>query len=298
VDDDPLGLELVEEVLTDAGFHVIPSTDGETAWAALERGDRAPDAVVTDRYMPGLDGIELLGRIKQDDRFAAVPVIMVTAASERQEILEGIDAGAYYYVTKPLDREMLVAMTRAAVSDFARYKSLQREVHTDADTLALVRDAVFDFRTPEQASNLGALLAKACPEPERVVLGLTELLVNAVEHGNLEISYEEKTDLTRDGRLHLEIERRLGDPRYADRTARVRLRRVESGVEIVIRDQGAGFDPQPFLNIDPARVFDSHGRGIAIAKLMSFDELEYRDGGREAVGRVHAGDAETGASAS
>ena len=287
VDDDPLGLELIEEVLAEAGYSVLTATDGERAWSALQELSDPPDAVLTDRFMPGLDGIELLGRVKADARLAAVPVIMVTAASERQEIIEGIDAGAYYYVTKPLDREMLRSMTRAAVSDFARYRSLQREAHTDADTMSLMSDAEFHFRTTEQASNLGAFLAKACPDPERVVLGLSELLVNAIEHGNLEISYEEKSRLTREGRLRGEIEQRLSDPRYSGREARVRLHRGETAIEISIRDDGSGFDPTPYLTIDPSRVFDSHGRGIAIAKLMSFDALEYRDGGCEAVGRIH-----------
>jgi len=286
VDDDPLGLELVQEVLTDAGFEVKTATDGAAAWDALQTMPEPPDAVLTDRFMPGVDGIELLGRIKGDPRVEAVPVIMVTAASDRQEIIEGIDAGAYYYVTKPLDREMLLSMTRAAVADFARFKSLQHEVHADADTMSLLRDAEFEFRTADQATNLGTFLAKACPDAERVVLGLSELLINAVEHGNLEISYDHKSALTREGTLHREIERRLGEPRYSDRIARVRFHRQHGAIEITIRDEGPGFDPEPFLTIDPARVFDSHGRGIAIAKLMSFDELEYRDGGCEVVGRI------------
>lgn len=286
VDDDPLGLELVQEVLSEAAFEIVTAGDGEAAWRILQGMPEPPDAVLTDRFMPGVDGIELLGRIKDDPRLAAVPVIMVTAASDRQEIIEGIDAGAYYYVTKPLDRELLLSMTNAAVADFARFKRLQREVHSDADTLALLRDAAFGFRTAEQASNLAAFLAKACPDPERVVLGLSELLVNAIEHGNLEISYDEKSALTQQGALQGEIQRRLADRHYRDRTATVRLTRQPHQIEITIRDEGAGFDPQPYLTIDPARVFDSHGRGIAIAKLMSFDDLEYRDGGREVIGRI------------
>ncbi len=293
VDDDPLGLELVEEVLSDAAFEIVSARDGEAAWQMLQSMSEPPDAVLTDRFMPGVDGIELLGRIKDDPRLAAVPVIMVTAASDRQEVIEGIDAGAYYYVTKPLDREMLLAMTNAAVADFARVKKLQREVVSEADTLSLLQDAVFGFRTAEQASNLAAFLAKACPDPERVVLGLSELLVNAIEHGNLEISYDEKSALSEEGALHAEIQRRLSDSRYRDRTATVSLTRKPDQIEITIRDDGPGFDPQPYLTIDPARVFDSHGRGIAIAKLMSFDELEYRDGGCEVIGRIRLPAADT-----
>ena len=107
------------------------------------------------------------------------------------------------------------------------------------------------------------------------MLGLTELLVNAVEHGNLEISYDEKTELTRERALQREISRRLALPAYRDRVAAVRFERSGGRVQVEICDQGPGFDPEPYLTIDPRRVFDSHGRGIAIAKLLSFDRLEY-----------------------
>ncbi len=53
-----------------------------------------------------------------------------------------------------------------------------------------------------------------------------------------------------------------------------------------IRDQGSGFDPEQYLEIDPKRVFDAHGRGIAMARLLSFDDLSYEDGGRCAVATV------------
>ncbi len=286
VDDDALSVELVQEYLDPETFRVHVAVDGEEAWRLLEATAPLPDVVLTDRLMPRMNGLELLRRIKADSEMAALPVIMVTSASDRAEIIEGIDAGAYYYLVKPIDREMLCSMVRAAVFDHARVKELQREVRVGAGTLGLLRQGRFDFRTPEHAANLGTLLAKACPEPERVVLGLTELLVNAVEHGNLEISYEEKTCLTRDRALGREIGRRLELPAYRDRAATVTFERCDGGVRVEIVDQGQGFDPEPYLTIDPRRVFDSHGRGIAIARLVSFDRLEYHDGGRRAVGWI------------
>jgi monovalent cation/proton antiporter MnhG/PhaG subunit len=72
---------------------------------------------------------------------------MVTSASDRAEIIEGIDAGAYYYLVKPIDREMLCSMVRAAVFDHARVKELQREVRVGAGTLGLLRLPDFFSRT-------------------------------------------------------------------------------------------------------------------------------------------------------
>jgi anti-sigma regulatory factor (Ser/Thr protein kinase) len=153
-----------------------------------------------------------------------------------------------------------------------------------------MRTGTFEFRTPEEATDLGGFLAKACPDPERVVIGLSELLINAVEHGNLEISYEEKSDLMRAGRWSEEVRRRLEVERFAGRVATARFERDEGRMRIIICDQGPGFDPSPYLQIDPGRVFDSHGRGIAIANLLSFDEIRYRNGGREVEAMVRCPD--------
>ncbi len=286
VDDDPNSIDLIVEYLDGSDFDIVTARDGEEAYSILSARPRDFDVLLTDRMMPRMNGMELLHKVKRNPATAHLPVIMVTAAAERKDIVEGISAGAYYYMAKPIDGEVLVSMVKAAAYDFDRFKELQRQVSTDAGTLGLMRSGVFDFRSPDEATNLGTFLAKACPDPERVVLGLSELLINAVEHGNLEISYTEKSQLNRGGRWQEEIEARLCSETFATRVATASFERSNSHIVIVIRDQGKGFDPGPYLQIDPQRVFDSHGRGIAIANLLSFDSLEYRDRGREVVGRI------------
>jgi len=281
VDDDPLSVELILEHLASGGYEIETARDGAEGWAKLEGRPDDFDVVLLDRIMPRMGGMELLRRIKNHSMLAALPVIMETSAGDLQEVVEGIRAGAYYYLTKPFEADVLRSMVRAAAEDYERYRILQRDVRTSAGMLRLMRTGTFEFRTPEEATDLGSFLAKACRDPERVVIGLSELLINAVEHGNLEISYEEKSELMRSGRWSEEIRRRLGTERFAARVATARMERDRSRMRIVIRDQGRGFDPAPYLRIDPGRVFDSHGRGIAIANLLSFDEIRYRDGGRE-----------------
>jgi DNA-binding response OmpR family regulator len=290
VDDDPLSLEIICEYLQPPAFETVTAHDGQEGWSVLDRRPHQFDVVLTDRMMPRIDGMQLLQRIKRDPRSRSLPVIMVTAAAERRDIVEGINAGAYYYLTKPIDGEMLVVMAGAAASDYERFRALQREVRAEQGVLGLLRQGIFEYRRPEEATRLGAFLAKACPQPERVVTGLSELLINAVEHGNLEISYAEKSTLIRSGEWQNEVERRLTSETYAPRVARVELERTNREIVVTIRDQGAGFDPKPYLQIDPQRVFDSHGRGIAIANLLSFDSLYYRDDGREAIGIIQLPD--------
>ncbi len=124
---------------------------------------------------------------------------------------------------------------------------------------------------PAEISFLEELLAvhisSGCGQPD-ASMGLLELLVNAVEHGNLEITYEEKGRLQAERRLDEERRRRLLLPEYRDRRARVDLERVANALEITILDEGKGFDFERYLVLDKSRLFDAHGRGILLASTM------------------------------
>ena len=181
---------------------------------------------------------------------------------------------------------MLVAIVAAAVG-FRREKSrLESMVAEEANAYRFLVNGDFQFRTLDEARRLTLLLSQACPDPKRVALGLSELLVNAVEHGNLGIGYAEKSRLLRQGRWQEEIEARLAEECYRDRFVAVAFRRAEEDISISIVDQGEGFDWRPFLDFSPERAFDIHGRGISVARLLSFDSLEYRGVGNEVVVRV------------
>jgi CheY-like chemotaxis protein/anti-sigma regulatory factor (Ser/Thr protein kinase) len=290
VEDDGDLRQALVELLAAAGIDVDEAEDGAAAWEMLDSGEANHDVVITDRMMPRLDGIELLRKIKTHRELALLPVIILTVATEPRQVVEGIDAGAYAYLPKPVEADVLISMIRSAAADWRHVQELSRHIQTDAETWNLARQARFEYRSPNQAMGLGALLAKACPDPDRVVMGLSELLVNAIEHGNLEIGYEEKSRLLESQGWQAEVDRRLSLPEYTGRIAVVELERSSDAVVFKIHDQGRGFEPGPYLEIDPARVFDAHGRGIAMAKLLSFDELRYKNGGRCAVATVLVSD--------
>lgn len=145
----------------------------------------------------------------------------------------------------------------------------------------------FVVRTLDEAEGLASLLAQLCPEPERRVGGFVELLVNAIEHGNLEISCAEKRQLLMDGLWHARIQELLEDPRFATRTVRVQFERGEAGsVEFSIEDDGQGFDVAAVLKRELEDNDTRNGRGIALARLMSFDELTYEGKGNRVIGRI------------
>jgi len=281
VDDEPLNLELIVQYLENSGVISVCVDGGEKAWDLLQKYPARYSAVLLDRMMPGMDGMELLARIKSDAALAVLPVIMQTAEIEKQSILEGLQAGAHYYLTKPYDGQTLLAIVNTAVSDYARYTALQANARKSAHTLKMMAKGRFVFKSLEDARDLAALLANACTDSDRIVLGLTELMINAVEHGNLGISYEEKSRLNNTGDWEYEVKRRLDLPENKDKHGFVEFERNTSKIVFNIIDQGSGFDWRPYLELSPERALESHGRGIALAKSISFDRIEYCGNGNE-----------------
>ncbi|MBI1207548.1 MAG: hypothetical protein GC191_09715 [Azospirillum sp.] len=139
----------------------------------------------------------------------------------------------------------------------------------------------FQFRTPDEVNLLARWLGGLCPDPSEAEGGLAELMLNAVEHGNLGIDYTEKKNLVQAGHFEAEVARRLALPANAERFAEIRVRRHAGGIDFVIRDRGEGFDWSRYLDFDPSRLADPTGRGIAMARQLVFSELEYRGCGNE-----------------
>ncbi len=290
VDDEPVNLEIIGEYLDEPIYSLTFAEDGEEAWEKLQAAQSSPspiDLIVLDRMMPRLGGIELLKRVKADQRYRHVPVIMQTAASSPEQVREGINAGAYYYLTKPYEPDALLGVVRAALEDVADQRaSASAAASVGVYQLPVGETRVIDFHTLDEAHHLAGELATLCAEPSLVAMGLTELLVNAIEHGNLGISYAEKKALRQKDGWEDEVARRLADPAYAQRRARVSIVRDSGAVVFTVEDEGAGFDWQRYLEFDPERAFDPNGRGIAMARQVAFGKLEYRGRGNVVVATV------------
>jgi DNA-binding response OmpR family regulator len=286
VDDEPFNLEILIEYLDIEGYRTVSALNGVVAWEILEKAPESFDAILLDRMMPEMDGMEVLTRIKAHPVLNSLPVIMQTAKAAKEDVVEGLQAGAYYYLTKPFDKDKLLAIVKTAVQDHQEYRHLQRELAQATGALFMMDSASFHFKTIEQGRNLAALLANAVPNPDMVVLGLSELVVNAVEHGNLGISYEQKSALVEIDDWADEVRRRMDLPEHREKRVTLNFTRTEREVRFLIEDQGAGFDWEKFLEISPERAFHTHGRGIAIANTVSFSRLEYRGRGNQVLAVV------------
>lgn len=295
VDDEALNLEILLEYFDgEETFTLQAAESGEAAWQMLQNPEYEFKLILLDRMMPGLDGIGLLKRIKLDPRLAAIPVIMQTAANSPDQIREGLEAGAYYYLTKPYRRDSLLAIVHAALSDAEARSSLSRQLHLHINSLQFLDQAEFSIRTIEEAAQLASFIANACPNPDAAVMGISELLINGVEHGNLGLTYAEKSRFKQDDSWQEEIKRRTALPENAGKEVRLSYRRQADSITLRICDQGNGFTWQNYLEIDPQRAFDPNGRGIALSRMLSFSNITYEGSGNVAVATISRSDSRNG----
>lgn len=287
VDDDPFFRELTQIVLEDCQYAIETAEDGLAAWGILDADPVRFDLILLDKQMPRLDGISLLKRIRADSRFKDLRVIMLTGDVGQADIEEGLAAGAYYYLTKPSSDDVLKRVVRNALDEARQFREMLERIGQQNLNLNLLKRAEFTCHSLSEARSLALLLADASLDPGRTVNGYAELLINAIEHGNLGITYEEKGRMLAQGSWSDEVEALLCDPRHAESCVSVTLERNAAGLTVTIADQGNGFDWRNFMEFSAERAFDLHGRGIAMSRVLSFDSLEYLGNGSCVVTRVH-----------
>jgi class 3 adenylate cyclase/CheY-like chemotaxis protein len=131
VDDNETNRDILDARLTAHGYQTAQAADGEEALAAAR--EHLPDLILLDVMMPKLGGIEVCRRIKGDESFPYTPIILVTAKSDTQDVVAGLDAGADEYLAKPIDQVALVARVRSML----RVKALHDQVQAQAADLAI-----------------------------------------------------------------------------------------------------------------------------------------------------------------
>ncbi|NTW88281.1 MAG: response regulator [Desulfobulbaceae bacterium] len=164
VDDDPNNLSVVRDCLVECNYTILVAEDGESA---VQRADYAkPDLILLDVMMPGIDGYETCRRLKSLESTKDIPVIFMTALAETGHKVKGLEVGAVDYITKPFQREELLARIAVHLHNRELTRKLQ-----DANELLETR---VEERTAELAQTIGALhdeiIARKKGEEERVRL--------------------------------------------------------------------------------------------------------------------------------
>ncbi len=280
VDDNPVDRELAVRCL--APLHDLEVIEAEDGRQALEMiSASVPDLVLTDLRMPELDGLELVR--ETGERFANLPVILMTAQGSEKIAAKALLEGAASYVPKA----DLVEFLAETVQQMLGVSLARRE---RADVLKYLESSESRFELANDPALISPLVAYLQDDLERtgfadeqvrsqIGTALHEALSNAMIHGNLEVSSELRKNGTDPFRAAIR-ERSRSEP-WASRRVHCLAERSSDQVRYVIRDEGPGFDTSSLP--DPTRpesLLKAQGRGLFL--ISSFmDEVEHNRTGNE-----------------
>jgi DNA-binding response OmpR family regulator len=149
VDDSPTQLLILRNLLEKNGFVVQGAADGEHALSCAR--ENKPDLVISDIFMPKMNGYELCQALKQDSRLKSVPVILLTTMSVSESIVEALNTGADYFIPKPYDEKYLLSKVKFILATMALNSNYDRK-----ETMEVVVDGKHHTVTanPQQIMNL------------------------------------------------------------------------------------------------------------------------------------------------
>ncbi len=275
VDDESLVRSFLQTAAQKGGHEIRVAGDGEEGWTVFE--EFKPDLVLTDIEMPHLNGLELLSRIRETRN--DVIVVVLTGHGNEEYAVEALRLKANNYLQKPVRHFELKHL-------FKKYESVveARNLGQEAPGKIVSKNftAEYDNRlllVPRRADELVRQTGDIFDEKQKMglLLGLVELLVNAIEHGNLGVTGQEKAAAMEKGFDAYQelLTKRLSDARLAARKVTVEYKQDIMGCEWLISDEGEGFKWREFIqNMSGENVFRTNCRGVYLSCLQ-FDQLEY-----------------------
>lgn len=279
VEDDFGSREFLYSLIKLEGYDVKQASNGEEGLEVYK--EYHPDLVISDIQMPKMDGLEMLSQLRSDKSDAIF--IITTAFGSEDYAIEALRLGANNYLKKPIDKRSLLGLIK-------KYKSIvdSRTLAKKAEGRVVEKELKIEFDTHfEHISSIVSQLISEISlkiddsDKTNIELGLDELITNSIEHGNLDISYEEKVEAVDKNTLVDLYNQRLGDPELAKRKVIVNYIQKPGYSEWLITDEGKGFDwksiPDPTQG---AQLMELNGRGIFITNFL-FDEMEYLGKGNQ-----------------
>ncbi len=278
VDDQEALRTLLARLLEREGFDPIQAENGAQAVEMYK--SESPLVVVSDIMMPKMDGLALLNEIRRIDRNATV--ILMTGQGNEDVLLKALRGGATNFFKKPFNVRELIEEIRKVVEfrlEAARSSLFSPLLVEETKTFVLPRaDSPF-FPVINQIT-----LQLPCILPAEDILnlkiGIEEVITNAIEHGNLGITYEAKAKAISEGRLADLIAEKGRESDEAGRCVRISSRLAPDHFEITIRDDGRGFDWKNLPAVEPENLLAFNGRGIFLTKIY-FDEVSFNNSGNE-----------------
>lgn len=278
VDDSPMDRRLAGALLVKRGFTVEYAADGREALQKIEAS--RPDLVVTDLQMPEMTGLELVVAVRK--RFPSVPVVLMTAHGSEAIAMLALKTGASSFVPKRRladdlgsTAEAIVSITldadRISTVDPLEVRQVRFELGPDLEALGEVVSQLESHLVHIGLSDETAVL--------QVAVALREAIVNAIVHGNLEVSSEL---LESGGSAFAElVNQRKTQAPYRDRKAIVSAVYAPGEVTYTITDEGPGFDPTTLPDAtDVENLEKASGRGLMLIRMF-MDEVSFNEKGNQ-----------------
>ncbi|GAB6071341.1 hypothetical protein JCM30760_24380 [Thiomicrorhabdus hydrogeniphila] len=217
-----------------------------------------------------------------------IPMILqINPSGNYSVVKQALESGVYFSINHPYNSNKFKTVLMTANHSVTQFIDIESRQSSFEKVRALMQNAVFHVKTVQDARTLSSILAFMTPNQKRVSVGLFELIINAIEHGNLGIGYTEKSNLTMSADLQKEVERRLKSPENLKKYVTVTIKRLKDQMQFTIKDCGSGFDYTNYLDFSENRAMDHHGRGIMIANQLSFDHIEYKENGSKVICTVN-----------
>ena len=293
VDDSPTQLRQIQFLLEREGFVVQSAADGVQATASIE--DNMPMLVVTDLQMPEMNGLELVASLKET--IPSLPVILTTSQGSEEIASQALKAGAASYVPKRELNDTLIPVLQQVMAVNKAAKSVSKVVKNAVESNITLEVTNDEAQIPDIISRLELPMVELelFDEGERmqIAMALDEALLNAMIHGNLEVSSELRQ--SDDGTPYVNMfTKRKNEAPYSERKVTIKLEASNEQVTFIIRDDGPGFDAAALRDpTDPENIERAGGRGLLLINAF-MDEVSHNELGNEIrmVKRKASGDGE------
>jgi CheY-like chemotaxis protein/anti-sigma regulatory factor (Ser/Thr protein kinase) len=280
VDDSPTQRRQLQMVLEKEGYLVKSAEDGKQAFDQIMADP--PCVVVTDLQMPEMNGLELVAAVKENA--PSIPVILTTSQGSEAIAAEALHKGASSYVPKRDMMTTLVPTVQQVLAVFQTaqsFRELAKYTTECSIQLCLGNDETL---VPELISRLEQPLVELSlfDEGERmqIAMALDEAMINAMVHGNLEVSSDLRQ--TDEGKAYVEmIAKRKQQQPYCERNVHLRLDATQSCATYTVRDEGPGFDRSVLCDpTDPENLEKAGGRGLLLINAF-MDDVHHNDAGNK-----------------
>lgn len=286
LDDSPSDRGQIQSILANCKHVAKFVDDVKSALDCLDK--TVPDALLVDVSVPGFNATEFVGSVRA--KSSRLPIVLMSSEGHEQTVIDALQKGASSYLPSDLLEQELNG-TLGDVLAYSREKDCQLRMMTQMSDLRCQFELENDRSLiPPLVSYLQGHIGRMgiCEEADlvRVGIALDEALVNALQHGNLELD----SALREQGDVYRELaKQRSTEAPYANRKLTVRIHLTHNLAEVFIQDEGPGFDvaslPDPR---DPANMDKVSGRGILLMRTF-MDEVVFNDLGNEVTLRKHRG---------